>query len=79
MTDKEISYSYIGCRRDCGCIIAAVVDMGDTDTAKDVAGFIRDGLVVERVTSQYVRDNMRHCPHGKPIVVQPELLCRGEK
>ena len=64
------SYSYIG-RRSCGCILAAVVDMGDRDTAKDVAGFICDSLIVEHVTSQYVRDNMRCCPH---VVVQPELL-----
>ena len=44
------SYTYIG-RKACGCVVAATVD-GDLETAKDVASFIRDGLVVERVATE---------------------------
>ena len=47
-------YAYIG-RAECGCIRAASVDGRDKDTAKDVARFVRDGLVVERVTIEFVR------------------------
>ena len=71
------SYSYIG-RRSCGCIMAAVVDTGDKFTATSVADFIKSGLVIERVTSQYVRDNLSHCPHGNPVPVQSELLAVKE-
>lgn len=33
----------------CGCITGVVVDNGDADTAKDVAGFIASGRFVERL------------------------------
>ena len=44
----------------CGCIRAASVDDGTQQCAEDVAGFIRDGLNVDRVTSPIT---IAHCPH----------------
>lgn len=64
-TSKRTDYSYIG-RLPCGCVVAVTVDYGDKDTATDVAEFIKDGLTVERVTHDYVRENFvteDHCPH----------------
>jgi len=60
----EEHMAYIA-RRDCGCIVAATVDTPDhkRETAKDVASWVREGLDVSRVACQYVRDNMRSCPH----------------
>lgn len=63
MTDT--GYSYVG-RKSCGCLVAAVVD--DTDDAKDVAadvaGFIRQGLTIERVLHDVVRTELTFsCPH----------------
>jgi len=52
-------YVFIG-RAKCGCIRAASVDDGTKQCAEDVAGFIRDGLSVERVTSPIA---IAHCPH----------------
>lgn len=58
-----MSNSYIG-RRACGCIRAARVIVGDPkDIAQDVAEMIEGGLTVEKVTSQYVRENWGACPH----------------
>jgi hypothetical protein len=40
------------------------VIVGDPkDIAKDVAEMIEGGLTVEKVASQYVRDNWGECPH----------------
>ena len=59
----EESFSYIG-RRECGCIRAARVITGKPkDIAEDVAEMIADGLTVERVTTQYVREHWGSCPH----------------
>ena len=57
---------YIG-RKSCGCIVLAVVDMPEhrKHTAKEIAKGIKEGLKIERVTCQYVRENMRRCPHGE--------------
>ena len=53
----------------CGCIRAASVDDGTKQCAEDVAGFIRDGLNVERVTSPIT---IAHCPHrGSPATPPP--------
>jgi hypothetical protein len=56
-------YSYIG-RRACGCIRAARVIVGNPkEIAKDVADMVASGLILERVPSQYVRENWGECPH----------------
>lgn len=57
------SMSYIGRCKGCGRIVAAVLDNPDhaKSVAKDVASFIRDGLIVERVESQVVRDLFQSC------------------
>lgn len=53
-------------RKSCGCIVAAAVDMPEhrKHVAKEIAKWIKDGLILERVTCQYVRDNMKKCKHG---------------
>lgn len=54
------THAYVG-RKDCGCTVAAVVDCGTKETAKDVADFIRSGLKVERVLIDDVRATLRAC------------------
>ena len=58
------SKSYIG-RAECGCIRAAVVnDPRDANyVSKFVAGLVLEGLSVDLVNSQWVRDNFGRCPH----------------
>ena len=58
------SKSYIG-RAECGCIRAAVInDAKDANyVAKFVAGLVLEGLRVDLVNSQWVRDNFKRCPH----------------
>jgi len=55
--------SYIGKCQGCQNVIAAVVDHPDykKDTAKAVAEFIRDGLLVERVDLDTVKKLFNHC------------------
>jgi len=69
--------SYIA-KKSCGCIVAAIVDRPErkNETAREVSKWIRDGLAVERVTVEYVRENLKSCPHEmKPhAAVQKELL-----
>lgn len=58
-------------RASCGCILMAIADDPDDSpeekkvTAREVAKAINRGLTVERVEAQYVRNNMRPCPHKK--------------
>jgi hypothetical protein len=50
--------AYIGRTTCCGHIVAAIVDderSNPREVAKTVAGFIRDGLVIGRVTCEAVR------------------------
>lgn len=58
--------AYIG-RESCGCVVASVLDTGRprAEVARSVAEFIREGLVIERVTVGYVREHfcMDGCPH----------------
>jgi len=59
------SMSYIG-RKPCGCVVAAVVDQSDNrkGTADWVHRMIMDGLTVERVPHEYVREHLKwDCPH----------------
>ena len=54
--------SYIA-RCKCGAIVMATVDKPEhaKDTAREVAECIADGLTIERVTCQCVRDNWSDC------------------
>ena len=54
--------SYVG-RKTCGCIVAAIIDDPDhrKEVAKEIAAWIKDGLTVERVTNDYVREHFRRC------------------
>ena len=63
-SDMSEDMCYIG-RKDCGCIVLAIVDNPEhkKDTAREVGKAIKDGLKIERVTDQFVRDNMKRCPH----------------
>lgn len=63
MKRDEETHAYIGRMRDCGCFVAATVDSGDKRTADNVAEFIEDGLIIERVPMQFVRDNRWGCVH----------------
>jgi hypothetical protein len=57
---------YIG-RASCGCVVASVMDTGQSRArvAQSVAEFIKNDLVIERVTVSYVRENfcIDGCPH----------------
>lgn len=63
---KEEPMSYIG-RAKCGCIRYAAVDEPDmaAQNAKDIAKIIKSGGTIERVTCEYVRQNMRRCTHAE--------------
>lgn len=54
--------SYVGLKA-CGCCVAAAVDSPEwqEDTAKFVADLVAGGLVVERKTTEWVRENMKGC------------------
>ena len=56
-------------RAACGCIVMAIAVVDESDwkkhTANEIAKAIRRGLSVERVPAQYVRDNMKACPHKR--------------
>ena len=62
MPDPE-SFTYIG-RKRCGCVVAMVVDLADKVTADAVAEFIKDGLVIERVTTEAAR-TLPGCKHSR--------------
>jgi NADPH:quinone reductase-like Zn-dependent oxidoreductase len=55
---------YVGIK-NCGCMVAAMVDNPEhkKDTAKEIAKWIREGLTIERVTAEYVRENFKKCNH----------------
>jgi hypothetical protein len=59
-----MNFSYIG-KKECGCIVAAFVDNPEhkKDIAREIAKWIKDGLTIERVTDDYVRENFKRCTH----------------
>lgn len=75
MNEDERKMSYIARKRECGCIVGATLDIYDyrKDTAKDVAIWIREGLIVERVTSEFVRQNWHDCTHQPALPQLPKL------
>jgi hypothetical protein len=63
-------------RRPCGCISGACVDLPeytkDTATAKWVAGWVKQGRPVERITDEEVRASRWKCEVCRPP--KPEEL-----
>jgi hypothetical protein len=59
--------AYVGFK-SCGHAAAAAVDAPAfaKANAKEVAGWLRDGLRVERRTVAWVRENLRFCDCAKP-------------
>lgn len=55
---------YVG-RKECGCFVAAIVDAPEhrKDTAREVAKWIRQGLAIERMSVEDVRQKLMRCPH----------------
>jgi hypothetical protein len=73
---KRPEYDYIGVK-ECGCVVAICHDLGDKETAKEVAELIRSGLHVERVPVAEAVRRFGRCTHGKPMpeqATQPPLL-----
>lgn len=58
---------YVG-KKACGCYVAAVVDHEEhrAATANEIAGWVKDGLTVERTTVGFAREHVAPCPHDKP-------------
>lgn len=63
------THSYIG-RAACGCIRAAAAEDWP-DLLENVKEWRKSGVLIERVTHDYVRQNMRKCPH---VAVQASLF-----
>ncbi len=61
---RDTGYSYIG-RMSCGCVVAAVVEDPDRPSrhADAIREFVMDGLTIERVTHDYVRQHLGRCKH----------------
>ncbi len=59
---EQPSHSYLG-RKKCGCAVAIVSDCGDAYTARTVAGFIKDGLTIERVPCSAASELLKRCTH----------------
>lgn len=67
-------YDYVG-RKPCGCCVAVVAEIpgNEKGTAKWVAGFIRDGLAVERIPHA---DFHKILPLGCKCEPKPELTAQ---
>lgn len=57
---RPVEFVYIAVK-PCGCVTGATVDLGDTDTAKSVANFIKSGRHVERVSIDSGRNMIKRC------------------
>ena len=62
-------FVYVG-RKRCGCAVGIVTDLGDSFTANAVAGFIREGLTINRVgwpAYQQIaaEETFMACQHGQ--------------
>lgn len=59
------THDYIA-KKKCGCVIAICYDLGDKDTARDVANWIKNGLTVDRVPMSEAVDLLKagfECKH----------------
>lgn len=74
MSIREATHAYIGIDQ-CGCTIAAVVDMPEhrRDTAKAVYQWLLEGLAMTRVTLDDVRMLFQTCPHAKTLAPIPGI------
>lgn len=69
--DTKPTHVYIARRQPCNCCLGVVTDMADEMTAEGVAGFIKDGMVIERVNWKIYKENISkeetfmECPHGQ--------------
>ena len=63
MNDKEMTPCYIGRCPKCNSPCAATVDdpKYTTHVRRDVAQFMKEGLVIERQTVKWVRENFESC------------------
>lgn len=64
--------AYVGIA-PCGCVHFAVVEERAAEFASDIASCIRDGLRIERVTNQWVREQSRWSCDACKIPVQTEI------
>ncbi len=71
MSDPD-GFSYIA-KLSCGCVVAAIADYRHDDPqwrktiAKETGSWIRDGLTVERVSDDYVRQTLfKRCEVCRP-------------
>lgn len=66
---------YVGCCPKCGNACAASVDdkLNAPYVRRDVAQFMKQGLILERKTVQWVRENFKGCD-CKRAAKQGELL-----
>lgn len=74
---KKEPRAYIA-KKSCGCIVAATVDDPEhkEDVAKNVSDWIKDGLSIERVTCETVRQSKLgcHCGQRRQPKTQLKLL-----
>jgi hypothetical protein len=54
--------TYVGIKK-CGCCVAATADVPEhkKETAKFLASLIRDELIIERKSVEWVRQNLKSC------------------
>lgn len=74
--DSTEAFAYIG-RDAAGCIRAVIAESaGQRRVARQVGDMIRDGLTVERVTCEYVRQTdwiAADCPDHQPKPAKPPV------
>ncbi len=70
-----MDHAYIG-RCKCGQIVGAKLDNPDhlKAVSAEVSRWIREGLTIERVTNDYVRENFGQCQCECDANYQQELL-----
>lgn len=69
---RKPTHDYIG-RKPCGCVVAVTCDMNDNHTRREVVQWMHQGLAIERVALEYVKEHIDtwfDCQHE---VVQLEL------
>jgi hypothetical protein len=78
VVEQQEPMAYAGICPTCGHMCAACVDDDDRKraTAKFIAGMVRDGLRVERVTCEQVRQTLKMCsckPNPRKRGAQPAV------
>jgi hypothetical protein len=60
---ERSTHSYVAQCPECGAYCCAQVDIPSLakDTAKNIAAWIRDGLIITRVEHEFVRQNFSIC------------------